>query len=74
MFRQTTAGGYLAITEAGGVVGCHRAFIIGIIIINQRHPFNGVVGLVKLLEDIQYRVRKMDADAGKPTADLEVNE
>ena len=27
----------------------------------------------KLLEDIQYRVRKMDADTGKPTADLEIN-
>ncbi|MBR6880638.1 MAG: glycosyltransferase family 2 protein [Clostridiales bacterium] len=27
----------------------------------------------KLLEDIQYRVRKSDADSGKPTADLEIN-
>ncbi|MCQ2532324.1 MAG: glycosyltransferase family 2 protein [Saccharofermentans sp.] len=27
----------------------------------------------KLLEDIQYRVRRQDADAGKPTADLEIN-
>lgn len=28
----------------------------------------------KLLEDVQYRVRKMEVDTGKPTADLEVND
>ena len=27
----------------------------------------------KLLEDIQYRVRKQDADSGKSVADLEIN-
>ena len=30
-------------------------------------------GCRKLLEDIQYRVRKQDAESGKPTADLEIN-
>lgn len=28
----------------------------------------------KILEDIQYRVRRQDADSGKPTADLEIND
>lgn len=40
--------------EAGGVVGSHRPFIVGIPVVNESHPFYRIFRLVELFQNVEH--------------------
>lgn len=51
VLREFLGAGNGAVVEAAGVVGPHRAFVVGIIVVNQPHPLYRIFVFVQLLKD-----------------------
>lgn len=39
--------------EAGGVVGLHRTQVVGVVVVHQHHPLDGIAGPVEGAEDVE---------------------
>ena len=46
-----------AVVEAGGVVIHHGSLVVGVIVIHETHPFDGIARLIEFPEDLDQHVR-----------------
>ena len=52
VFRQLVAAADSAETETRGIVSPHRLLVVGIVVVDETHALNGIVGMVELAENI----------------------